>query len=110
MRVFDEMGERNVLTWTSLIDVLVVHGQSHGFPPDHVTFARVLVACSHGGLDCDRWHDFESIRNEYGMEPLPEHYGCIVWLISLAVQACLMKPTNSWRECQLAWLLFHWCM
>ena len=32
----------------------------------------------------DDWHVFESIRNEYGMEPLLEHYGCMVDILGFA--------------------------
>lgn len=96
LKLFDEMSERNLFTWTALINALAVHGRSaealrtfyemrnHGFHPDHVTFTGVLVACSHGGLVSEGWLVFESIRNEYGMEPLPEHYGCMVDLLGRA--------------------------
>ncbi|RVW40031.1 Pentatricopeptide repeat-containing protein [Vitis vinifera] len=118
MRVFDEMGERNVLTWTALINGLAVHGRSaealrmfyemrnHGFQPDHVTFTGVLVACSHGGLVSEGWHVFESIRNEYGMEPLPEHYGCMVDLLGragLLNEACKFVDGMPIRPNSIIW-------
>ncbi|XP_034691376.1 pentatricopeptide repeat-containing protein At4g21065-like [Vitis riparia] len=118
MRVFDEMGERNVLTWTALINGLAVHGRSaealrmfyemrnHGFQPDHVTFTAVLVACSHGGLVSEGWHVFESIRNEYGMEPLPEHYGCMVDLLGragLLNEACKFVDRMPIRPNSIIW-------
>lgn len=118
MRVFDEMGERNVLTWTALINGLAVHGRSaealrmfyemrnHGFQPDHVTFTAVLVACSHGGLVSEGWHVFESIRNEYGMEPLPEHYGCMVDLLGragLLNEACKFVDGMPIRPNSIIW-------
>ena len=56
VRVFDEMTERNIVTWTALINGLVVHGGSRealkvfdamkesDLKPDGVLFIGVLVA------------------------------------------------------------------
>ncbi|KAK6923719.1 E motif [Dillenia turbinata] len=52
-----------------------------GLKPDYVTFTVVLVACSHGGLVEDEWQIFKSIE-EYNLELLLEHYGCIVDVLS----------------------------
>ncbi|XP_043693089.1 pentatricopeptide repeat-containing protein At5g48910-like [Telopea speciosissima] len=94
--VFDEMPTRNAYTWTALINGLAVHGQSgealrmfhemkkSGLRPDCVTFIGVLLACSHGGLVEYGWQVFASIKNEYDMEPMPEHYGCMVDLLGRA--------------------------
>lgn len=96
IRMFDKMPDRNVLTWTALINGLAVHGRSKdalrvfyemkksGLRPDHVTFRGVLVACSHGGLIDDGWRVFNNIKNEYGAEPTLEHYGCMVDLLGRA--------------------------
>ncbi|KAJ8755951.1 hypothetical protein K2173_024496 [Erythroxylum novogranatense] len=96
IRVFDEMSERNVLTWTALINGLAVHGRSvealkmfdemkkAGLPPDHITLKGVLIACSHGYLVEDGWRVFKSIKNEYLMEPTLEHYGCMVDILGRA--------------------------
>ncbi|OVA01458.1 Pentatricopeptide repeat [Macleaya cordata] len=96
IKVFDKMPKRNVFTWTALIGGLAVHGRSKealrmfyelnksGLKPDSVTFVGVLVACSHGGLLEDGWKVFESIKNEYCMEPRLEHYGCMVDLLGRA--------------------------
>ncbi|KAJ4971827.1 hypothetical protein NE237_004926 [Protea cynaroides] len=95
-RVFDEMPTRNVHTWTALINGLAVHGQSRealrmfyemkrsGLQPDCVTFIGVLLACSHGGLVEYGCQVFASIRNEYDVEPMLEHYGCMVDLLGRA--------------------------
>ncbi|KDP37078.1 hypothetical protein JCGZ_06134 [Jatropha curcas] len=96
IKVFDKMPERNVLTWSALINGLGVHGRSKealrmfyemkktNLQPDHITFNGVLVACSHGGLVDDGWQVFKSIKNEYGIEPTIEHYGCMVDLLGRA--------------------------
>ncbi|KAL5799182.1 hypothetical protein ACOSQ4_032066 [Xanthoceras sorbifolium] len=96
IRVFDEMPDRNVMTWTALVNGLAVHGRSQealrvfdkmresGLRPDHITFRGVLVACSHGGLVTEGWQVFYSIKNEFSMEPTLEHYGCMVDLLGRA--------------------------
>ncbi|CAL1384507.1 unnamed protein product [Linum trigynum] len=97
MRVFERMPERNIRTWTALINGLAVHGRSKealrlfremkegaGLRPDHITFSAALVACSHGGLVNNGWQIFRSIKEEYGMEPTLENYGCMVDLLGRA--------------------------
>nr|UPT49502.1 pentatricopeptide repeat protein AaPPR671 [Agave angustifolia] len=61
LRVFQEMGERNLISWTALISGLGLHGCTHealerfrqmeseGWKPDKVTFLAMLSACRHGG-------------------------------------------------------------
>ncbi|KAM3753637.1 hypothetical protein ACB098_03G108400 [Castanea mollissima] len=119
IRVFNEMPVRNLLTWSAMINGLAVHGRSgealkffykmknSGLHPDYNTITGILVACSHGGLVEDGWRVFGSIRNEYGMEPLFEHYGCMVDLLGRAgllyeaydfVKRMPMKPNSViWR-------------
>ncbi|GLT61234.1 hypothetical protein SLA2020_339560 [Shorea laevis] len=107
IRVFDEMPVRNLLTWTALINGLAVHGRGRealrvfyemeksGFCPDHITITGLLVACSHGGLVEEGWQVFESIRKKYDMEPLLEHYGCMVDLLG---RAGLLYEANDFLE------------
>ncbi|XXG79475.1 hypothetical protein AAC387_Pa09g0531 [Persea americana] len=96
VRVFDAMPERNVLTWTALINGFAAHGQSKEalrmfdemkkakLQPDYITFIGVLTACSHGGLLDEGMRVFDSIRRDYGIEPRLEHYGCVVDLLGRA--------------------------
>ncbi|KAK7350755.1 hypothetical protein VNO77_09681 [Canavalia gladiata] len=102
VKVFDEMPHRNIVTWTVLINGLAMHGRSRealnvfyamgesGLKPDGFAFMGALVACSHGGLVDEGWRVFESMQNEYNVEPTLEHYGCMVDLLgraSLLVEA-----------------------
>lgn len=48
--------------------------------PNSVTFVCVLSACSHSGQIERGLHVFRMIR-EYGLEPKPEHFGCMVDLL-----------------------------
>lgn len=120
MEVFNEMPERNIISWTSLIDGLAVHGRgveavrvfeamkNAGVEPDDVAFISVLKACSHGGLVSDGRCYFDSMTREFGIEPRIEHYGCMVDLFSRAgmveeamqfVRAMPIKPNPViWRS------------
>lgn len=94
LRVFEEMKERDVTTYNSLIAGLAMHGRSieavemfreminQGIRPTKVTFVGVLNACSHGGLVDLGFEIFQSMTRDYGIEPQIEHYGCIVDLLS----------------------------
>ncbi|XP_050230693.1 pentatricopeptide repeat-containing protein At4g21065-like [Mercurialis annua] len=96
IKVFDKMPDRNVLTWTALINGLAVHGRGkealrlyyemkrYNLQPDHITFTGVLVACSYAGLVDDGREIFNTIKNEYRIEPTVEHYGCMVDLLGRA--------------------------
>ncbi|KAL3748505.1 hypothetical protein ACJRO7_009703 [Eucalyptus globulus] len=73
VRLFDEMPERNVVAWNTVLDCLVSCGRGGealdvfadmmrggGIGPDEATFVVMLSACSQvGALDYGRWlHDF----------------------------------------------------
>ncbi|KAK9290459.1 hypothetical protein L1049_008629 [Liquidambar formosana] len=91
---FDEMEERNVISWTSLITGYAKHGYAHkafalyqmmerkGFKPNDVTFLSLLFACSHAGLTCEGWECFNSMVNKYNIMPRAEHYSCMVDLFA----------------------------
>lgn len=48
--------------------------------PNHVTFIGVLSACAHSGL-VDDGRRFWSVMHELGIDPMIEHYGCMVDLL-----------------------------
>ncbi|KAF2292490.1 hypothetical protein GH714_024479 [Hevea brasiliensis] len=92
-RVFEEMKERNAITYNSMIMGFALHGKSseaielfrgmtkQGLTPTSVTFVGVLTACSHGGLADLGFEIFHSMARDYGIEPQIEHYGCMVDLL-----------------------------
>ncbi|XP_052205259.1 pentatricopeptide repeat-containing protein At3g09040, mitochondrial-like [Diospyros lotus] len=50
--------------------------------PSQATFVSIMSACNHTGL-VDQGHAlFKSMTLDYGMEPLPDNYGCLVDLLS----------------------------
>lgn len=96
-KIFDNLRKKDVKAWTSMILGLAIHG--HGVEalgtsksmqedatvvPDHVTYAGILVACSHVGLVDEGWRHFNEMREVYGIAPNQYHYGCMVDLLSRA--------------------------
>lgn len=92
-RVLSSMKERNVSSWTSMIVGYAMHGyvrdalecfrcmREAGVRPNHVTFIGVLSACVHGGMVQEGKYYFSMMKNEYGIAPMLQHYGCMVDLL-----------------------------
>nr|AKH05203.1 chlororespiratory reduction 2 [Erodium trifolium] len=89
-RVFDQMKERDVVAWNSLISMYGVHGFGNkaiqvfeeminsGVNPSPISFISVLGACSHAGLVEEGKMLFNSMVKDHGMYPTAEHYACMV--------------------------------
>ncbi|XXG83339.1 hypothetical protein AAC387_Pa10g1117 [Persea americana] len=94
LEVFGRLQERNSCTWNAMINGLATNGHAkqaldlfskmqvdRSVRPDEVTFVGVLLACSHGGfLDEGKKHFYCTMR-DYGVNPLVEHYACMVDLL-----------------------------
>ncbi|XP_068661839.1 pentatricopeptide repeat-containing protein At2g33760-like [Aristolochia californica] len=95
-RVFDEMPERNVVSWSAIIGAYGAHGMCQealglfedmlesGVLPDSKTFTSVLAACSHGGMVETGRKVFETMEERFGVRPRLEHYTCMVDLLGKA--------------------------
>nr|GMD49649.1 pentatricopeptide repeat-containing protein At3g49170, chloroplastic [Ipomoea batatas] len=93
LRVFDEMENRNIISWTAIITGFAKHGFAKtalelfsqmlraGVKPNEVTYVAVLSACSHVGLVDAGWRHFNSMSKEHGISPRMEHYACMVDLL-----------------------------
>lgn len=87
---FDKMPCRNTVTWNEIINGYAQNGRGDeavnlfenmiltGIKPDYITFIAVLAACSHSGLVDSGIKLFNSMQQEHGLEPLVEHYTCII--------------------------------
>ncbi|CAD6258539.1 unnamed protein product [Miscanthus lutarioriparius] len=94
--IFNEMPQKNVITWTSMITAFAMHGdgksalclfeqmKNEGVEPNEVTFLNLLYACCHAGLVHEGRSLFSSMVQQYGIEPKHEHYGCMVDLLGRA--------------------------
>ncbi|XP_031473481.1 pentatricopeptide repeat-containing protein At2g29760, chloroplastic-like [Nymphaea colorata] len=90
LQIFSKVHKRGLLTWTSMICGLAMHGRGqdalHLFScmqqldvkPDGVTFLGLLSACAHAGLTSEGRRLFYMMEKMYEIRPEIEHYGCMV--------------------------------
>ncbi|XP_057848257.2 pentatricopeptide repeat-containing protein At3g16610 isoform X3 [Cryptomeria japonica] len=94
--LFDQMPQRNVISWTAMIAGYAQNGfckdalslfesmklsRTH---PDHVSFSCILLACSHAGLVDEGCKYFNLISDSYRITPTIDHYVCMVDLLGRA--------------------------
>ncbi|ERN05957.1 hypothetical protein AMTRI_Chr08g163550 [Amborella trichopoda] len=92
--VFNQMQERNIVSWNALISGYAQNGQGSegvnlfkemcvsGFKPNSVTVLCLLFACNHGGLIEEGCAYFESVKRENPQLLGPKHYASMVDLLS----------------------------
>ncbi|PKU73508.1 pentatricopeptide repeat-containing protein At2g22410, mitochondrial [Dendrobium catenatum] len=92
-KMFHEMTERDIVSWNSIIMGYGFHGHGskavtlfeqlkrEGVVPDDITFVGVLSACGHAGLVSEGRRYFFDMKAEFGIEPKPVHYACMVDLL-----------------------------
>ncbi|GMP94174.1 hypothetical protein CsSME_00043722 [Camellia sinensis var. sinensis] len=95
-QVFERMQKRDVTSWNSMILGLAMHGQAEAaleyftrmvdedLMPNSVTFVGVLSACNHRGMVAEGRKYFNAMIRDYMIEPVLEHYGCLVDLLARA--------------------------
>ncbi|GAB2283192.1 hypothetical protein Dimus_017719 [Dionaea muscipula] len=110
--VFKNMRELNLVTWTTMISCYGHHGKGrealmyfkrmrdHGFKPNSVTMTAILAGCSHSGLIDQGRMIFNSMKNDYGVEPSVEHYACLVDLLGRC--GCLEEALELIRDMEPA--------
>ncbi|XP_047158352.1 pentatricopeptide repeat-containing protein At4g21065-like isoform X2 [Vigna umbellata] len=96
VKIFREMETRTIVSWTSVIVGLAMHGRGleavslfdemveQGVEPDDVAFVGVLYACSHSGLVDKGHYYFKTMENRFNIVPKIEHFGCMVDMLSRA--------------------------
>lgn len=89
-KAFVEMSTRTLVTWTSMISGYSQHGRPQeaiqlfedmrfaGVKPNEITFVSVLSACSYAGLVGEAERYFNMMKEEYKIEPIVDHYGCMI--------------------------------
>ncbi|KAJ4954388.1 hypothetical protein NE237_011171 [Protea cynaroides] len=95
-RVFDQILEKNVISWTSMITGYAIHGIGSqaleifqqmletGVKPNEVTFVSVLIACNHCGFVQEGMRYFKLMKDKYGILPRADHYTCVIDLLGRA--------------------------
>lgn len=96
LKLFRAMNERTIVSWTSVIVGLAMHGRGleavslfeemigEGVEPDDVAFIGLLSACSHSRLVDKGKEYFISMKKDFNLEPKIEHFGCMVDLLCRA--------------------------
>jgi pentatricopeptide repeat protein len=91
--VFNGICHADVISWNSLIGGYAINGYgkealklfeemaSEGMAPDEVTFIGILSACNHAGMVDHGLKLFKCMSKVYAIEPLAEHYACMVDLL-----------------------------
>ncbi|KAL5702178.1 hypothetical protein ACHQM5_027425 [Ranunculus cassubicifolius] len=119
-QVFDQIPQKDTLCYNAMIGAYAIHGKSQqalslfdrmrceDVIPDEITLLVVMCACSHVGLVENGCNIFNSMKEEYRIEPKLEHYGCLVDLLGRAgkleeaektLQTMPMKPNAVlWRS------------
>ncbi|KAL4575937.1 hypothetical protein LXL04_012024 [Taraxacum kok-saghyz] len=91
--VFDEMPERDLVSWNTIISVHKKHQNALSYfhrmlttniSPDAITFVSVLTACAHLRMVKDGEILFSKMTETYGIVPTMEHYACLVNLYGRA--------------------------
>jgi pentatricopeptide repeat protein len=94
--VFDKMPTHNVISWNALLGGYAITGRGkealqqfeqmrqEGVAVDSVTFIALLTACSRAGLVNEGFCYFEIMGSVHGISATPEHYACMVDLLSRA--------------------------
>ncbi|KAK3128129.1 hypothetical protein QOZ80_6BG0457360 [Eleusine coracana subsp. coracana] len=102
--IFDSMSERSVPSWNSMIMGYGLHGHGEkalelfmdmersGPKPNETTFICVLSSCAHGGLVLEGWWCFDRMVRFYNIEPMAEHFGCMMDLLG---RAGLLKDSEN---------------
>ncbi|PVH65546.1 hypothetical protein PAHAL_1G021900 [Panicum hallii] len=89
-------GRGDVVLWTAMLNAYGRHGQckevirmydlmvASGIYPDELAMLAVLSACHHAGEVAKGLKYFESMHEDYGLVPTPEHYGSVVNMLCRA--------------------------
>ncbi|RYQ92301.1 pentatricopeptide repeat-containing protein At4g02750-like [Arachis ipaensis] len=92
-QVFRDIWRADLISWNSLISGYALNGLaneafkafeqmlSEGIAPDEFTFMGMLSTCSHAGLALKGLALFKCMVEEFSIEPLAEHYSCLVDLL-----------------------------
>ncbi|XP_062232882.1 pentatricopeptide repeat-containing protein At2g03380, mitochondrial [Phragmites australis] len=95
-RVFDEMSDRNSVTWCAMIGGYGMQGDSAGsidlfsemlkdcIHPNDVVFTSILSTCSHTGMVTAGKKYFDSMAQHFNITPSMKHYACMVDVLARA--------------------------
>ncbi|KAK1405248.1 Pentatricopeptide repeat-containing protein [Heracleum sosnowskyi] len=94
IKIFDEMKDKNVISWTTVMSSLELHGRAYeavkkfremeilGFLPDEVAFVAALSVCRRIGLVKEGLELFEQMKSKYKIKLEMDHYILMVDLLA----------------------------
>ncbi|XP_047325009.1 pentatricopeptide repeat-containing protein At4g25270, chloroplastic [Impatiens glandulifera] len=91
--LFDKMPEKDVVSWNSIISAHYKHTKAldyfemmedNNVIPDSITFVSLLSVCAQMGLVKKGEELFLKMKQRYKLEPIMEHYACMVNLYGRA--------------------------
>ncbi|PIA45525.1 hypothetical protein AQUCO_01600008v1 [Aquilegia coerulea] len=113
-KLFENLGNRDVVTWTAMITAYAKHGRSEdslrlfnnmrrqGLKPNNITFTSVFITCSQAGLVEEAKEYFNCMTQEYGLMPEVHNYAALVDMLCrtgqlrealMFIEAMPVKPT-----------------
>jgi len=126
IKIFNKMVARDLIAWNTMIMGLTHNGRVFealqtfkelirtGLPPDRITLAGVLLACSFGGFISEGMTVFSSMEERYGVKPSNEHYACFVDLLCQAGrldEALYVAESMPYEPVSLIWeSILHACL
>lgn len=117
-QIFYLMPDKNTVTWNEMIHGYAQTGRGceavnlyrsmieSGEKPDEITFVAVLTACSHSGLVDTAVEIFDSMQRDHGLEPVLDHYTCIIDALARAGQfheAEVLMDKIPYRDDPIVW-------
>ncbi|KAK6946474.1 E motif [Dillenia turbinata] len=94
--LFDRMLHKDVVSWNTIIMAYAIHGCGkistnlfskmieEGMEPNASSFVSLLSSCSNAGMIDEGWQYFNSMKQDYGINPGIEHSGCMIDLLGRA--------------------------
>jgi pentatricopeptide repeat protein len=118
-RVFDQVRDRDVVVWSSLVSAYAFHGHAEvamslfrhmqeqdNVRPDGIMFLSLLAACAHSGRADDALRYFDVLTKRYEVEACGDHYSCLVDVLGRAGrlhQAYELIRTMPFKVTAKAW-------
>ncbi|XP_010440872.1 PREDICTED: putative pentatricopeptide repeat-containing protein At5g37570 isoform X2 [Camelina sativa] len=93
-KLFEEMPQRDLVSYCSMMEGMAIHACGYeavrlfekmvdeGIVPDNVAFTVILKVCGQARLVEEGLRYFELMQKEYSITASPDHYSCIVNLLS----------------------------
>ncbi|PKI78665.1 pentatricopeptide repeat-containing protein At4g35130, chloroplastic [Punica granatum] len=95
-QIFNKLSFRDIVSWNAIMMAYAIHGygseaigmfsllKQNGIEPNGSTFVSLLYSCSVSGKIDEGWDYFNLMKNWYNIDPMVEHYACVLDLLGRA--------------------------